>query len=144
MPVIRNSLLSHGILFADGTMQQLKNAGGFRLLKIDDKDSIISYDHAIRAYEGYQATAFQQSQTNVRDTYIELASFRFTVMVPDSIKSNAEIPLLYSNNSDLLNKFFNDLAFYKTATGHQIMLTRSLKKHATRVIKYFENKYDLE
>ena len=48
--MIRNSSSNRGINFSDGTMQQLKNAGGFRLLDKEDRDSIISYDKATRAY----------------------------------------------------------------------------------------------
>jgi len=144
LPILKNSLYSHGINFADGTMQQLKNAGGFRLLKLADKDSVIAYDHSVRAYENYQSTAFQESQDNLRSTYTVAANFKVKAMFPDTVKSNIEIPLFYSDDKALINKLFNDLEFYEQATMQQIKTSKNLKKHAIGLIKYFENKYDMK
>ena len=144
LPILKSSLYSKGINFADGTMQQLKNAGGFRLLKIADKDSIITYDQSMRAYENYQHTAFQESQDNVRNTYSTVANFKAKAMFTGPVTSEAEIPLFYPDNQALVNKLFNDLDFYHAANMQQIKLTKNLKKQAAGLIKYFEHKYDLE
>jgi|SRR6185312_10907437 len=144
LPILKSSLYSKGINFADGTMQQLKNAGGFRLLKLGDKDSIIAYDQSMRAYENYQHTAFQESQNNVRSTYSTIANFKAKAMFAGPVKSEAEIPLFYPDNQALVNRLFNDLDFYQAANMQQIKLTKSLKKQATNLINYFEAKYDLE
>ena len=42
IPLINNSRTNYSIAFSNGTLQQLKNAGGFRLLGIDDRDTIMS------------------------------------------------------------------------------------------------------
>jgi hypothetical protein len=53
VPLITSSLANRELSFADGTVQQLKNAGGFRLLKRADKDSIVAFDHAIHSYQNF-------------------------------------------------------------------------------------------
>ena len=51
VPIIKSSASNKNANFTDGTMQQLKNAGGFRLLNSVDKDSIVSYEYAVRSYQ---------------------------------------------------------------------------------------------
>ncbi len=145
VPIVKGSLISKGPIFTDGTMQQLKNAGGLRLLKEEDKDSIIVYDRVAKACQNFQSTAFQESQDNVRNTYSMLGNFKADLILsPDSAKCDVEIPALLSDDKTLINKFFNDLAFYKKATINQLRVVKDLKKRGTGLIKYFENKYNLE
>src|SRR5436190_23243318 len=49
--LIKNSAIFITAAFSDGTMEQLKNAGGFRLLKKEDRDSILAYDKDMRNYK---------------------------------------------------------------------------------------------
>ena len=133
--------------FTDGTMQQLKNAGGFRLLNKSDRDSIVAYDHAIRAYLNFEFTVFQQRQDIVRDLYVKLVDFKAQSMLhPDSIATNtqAPAPLLFSNDKVLINEYFNDLLLYSRVIKNQVVTLGKLSKRATGLIKYFDNKYDLE
>jgi hypothetical protein len=144
VPILKMSFSNKVVNFTDGTMQQLKNAGGFRLLKKDDKDSIIAYDLVVKAFNDYQSTAFQESQDNLRTTYNMLGNFKADVLLfPDSVKRNVDVPLLFSDDKALLNRFFNDLAFYRRANGNQMKQVRKLKGQALRLIKYFDNKYEI-
>ena len=130
--------------FTDGTMQQLKNAGGFRLLKKSDKDSIVSYDHAVRAYTNFEFTVFQQRQDIVRDMYVKLIDFKAEPMLlPDSTGGNVKAPLLFSTDKALINEYFNDLLLYRRVIKNQIGTLGKLSKKATILIKYFEDKYGL-
>ncbi|HEX3385206.1 MAG TPA: hypothetical protein VHS53_08465, partial [Mucilaginibacter sp.] len=72
VPIVRNSVSNRFGNFTDGTMQQLKNADGFRLLNKTDKDSIIAYDHVARAYINFESTIFQQRQDIVRDMNVKV------------------------------------------------------------------------
>ena len=146
VPVIKNSMSNRNGSFSDGTMQQLKNAG-FRLLNKSDKDSIVAYDHAVRTYLNFEFTLFQQRQDIVRDVYVKLIDFKAQPMLtPDSLATDVQLasPLLFSNDKALINEYFNDLWLYKRAIMRQASIFYNLKKKATGLIKYFDNKYDLE
>jgi hypothetical protein len=126
-------------------MQQLKNAGGFRLLNEVDKDSIVAFDHAVRAFQNFESTMFQQRQDIVRDVYVKLINFKAEPMLhPGAAKTvAAAIPLFYSNDKLLINEYFNDLTLYKRVINYQLGAVQRFKKRETGLIRYFENKYNL-
>ena len=57
------------------TLQQLSNAGGFRLLNKEDADSIISYQQSGKRVQEYQSTLYQQSQDNLRNALNDAVDF---------------------------------------------------------------------
>ncbi len=131
VPIIKYSGFNKNENFADGTMQQLKNAGGFRLLNKSDKDSIVSYDHATRAYLNFESTIFQQRQDIIRDVDVKLLNFRADVVLSsgyDSLRNSKEAPVLFLNDRALLNEFFNDLVLYKRVTMNQTKIMGYLKR----------------
>ena len=146
--LIRNSSSNHGINFSDGTMLQLKNAGGFRLLDKVDRDSIISYDKATRAYENFQTTALQQSQDNIRNTISMLGDFNANKFLFKGVagvdSTNVVGQILFSNDKVLLNKYFNDLFRYRQFTKGQLNIAIALTEKATKIIEYFNVKYHFE
>ena len=143
--ILKNSEGNHGINFSDGTMQQLKNAGGFRLLTKDDRDSIISYDKATQSYLNFQTTALQQSQDDVRSASSMLKDFianKFLFKRNAGVDSSSiEVPLFFLNDKLLINKYFNDLFRYKAMTQNQQRISINLKEQATRLIMHFGDKY---
>ncbi len=108
IPILKYADYNKNVSFTDGTMQQLKNAGGFRLLNKGDKDSIVNYDNAIRHYQNFEGTLFQQRQDIVRDVYVKLINFKAEAMLSGSAKSNVVTPLLLSNDKAFMNELFND------------------------------------
>ena len=146
--ILRNSGGNHGINFSNGTIQQLKNAGGFRLLNKNDRDSIISYDKATQGYLNFQTTALQQSQDDVRSTSSMLKDFIANKFLfkgsAGADSSSIEIPLLFLNDKSLLNKYFNDLFRYRAMTQSQQKSSITLKEQATQLIMYFKDKYHLD
>ena len=137
---IKNSSFFWSVEFSDGTIDQLKNAGGFRLLKREDRDSIISYDEAIRNYMNTESSMVQTSQDNVRNNIKKLVNFKANKFL-DSASYVAEIPLLFSDNKELLNEFFNDLLRYKRNINVQSNQLIQLKEKMNRLIAYFNAKY---
>jgi hypothetical protein len=145
VPLIHIASYNHNLNFTDGTMQQLKNAGGFRLLNKADKDSIVAYDNHVRAYLNFESTIFQERQVIVRSEYVKFLNYKSqAAMFPDTGKGSVKMPLLFSTDKALLNEFFNDLFIYRKVNRTQGGLLKKLKTHATRLIKYFDNKYGLE
>jgi hypothetical protein len=146
--ILKHSGGNRGINFSNGTMQQLKNAGGFRLLNKDDRDSIIRYDKATQAYLNFQSTALQQSQDDVRSTASMLKDFTANKFLfkgsAGADSSTIEVPMLFSNDKSLLNKYFNDIFRYRTMTQGQQKSVDALKEQATQLIEYFKTKYHFE
>ena len=56
------------LTFTDRTLQQLKNAGGLRLLEEEDADCIVMYDRALRSLLKVESSSTQEMQTRVRNT----------------------------------------------------------------------------
>ena len=134
------------LVYTDRTLQQLKNAGGLRLLKQDDADSITAYDNWLRTVEKNETTEMQETQTLLRGIAYELFNF-------NSIKQrvtgkndigNSKAPFIYGNNVELLNRYFNVLGSYGNAVHDQISNISDLRERAISVIKYFHNKYHLK
>ncbi len=143
--IARKSSTNSVVGFNDGTMQQLKNAGGFRILDKEDRDSIINYDNVIKIYKDFETTLFQQSQDIIRSTFSRLHDFKANKFLyrnqagKDSIK--IEIPILFKDDKDLINKYFNDLFRYRSTIGTQMKRLNEFKEQATRLLEYFNRKY---
>jgi hypothetical protein len=136
----------------DRTIIQLANAGGYRLLTKEDADSILSYQSVYKQYHDFESTVFQQAQDNVRNTLNELADFRAvagiqkasTLSGVDSSSTILPGPLLFSDNRELLNKWFNQLQLYVRVTNAQHLILSQLKIKAITLIKFYKHKHHLE
>ena len=129
--------------FSDGTMEQLKNAGGLRLLDKEDRDSIISYDATIRSYKSTESAVLQQSLDNVKNDFKKLVNFKANRFL-DSASYATEIPFLFSGNEELLNELFNDLVRYKRAITFQSNQMIQLKEKTNHLVAYFTAKYHFD
>jgi hypothetical protein len=131
------------LVYTDRTLQQLKNAGGLRLLKQDDADSIIAYDNSLRAAEKNETTEMQETQTLLRSIAFQLFNFN---MIKQRVahKQDTKTPFLYGSNGELLNRYFNVLGFYDKVVHDQISNIAELRERAILVIKYFHSKYYLK
>ena len=148
LPIAQNSRTNLSVSFSDGTLNQLKNAGGFRLLSKDDKDSILRYDNQVRDYQDYHYTYFQESQNLVRSTFSTLCDFNANRYLfkgtVGSDSSTVELPILISDDKALLNKYFNELLRYRSAAAGQKRILLQLQTRALVLIVYFKNKYHFE
>jgi len=146
VPLVKNSTSNIRVNFSDGTLQQLKNAGGFRLLNGDEKDSIVAYDIVARNFEDFESTVFQQQQDNIRNVYRDVSNYKANLMLfPDSGKnSDVRAPMLFSDDKAALNRYFNSLFTYRRVFKGHVTQIKKVKNRATGIIKYFEKKYDLK
>jgi len=144
--LVKNSSSFITVSFTEGTMDQLKNAGGYRLLNKEDRDSIILYDKDSRNYKNGEATVFQQSQDIVRNNFsglLDYQAYKF-LSVADSLNNDSKSALLFSSDKELLNRFFNDLLRYKQTITRQTSWVSFLKERSAGLIEYFKNKYHFE
>ena len=150
--LIKFSKVNRPFLINDRTIAQLDNAGGFRLLKKEDADSILAYERMYRNAHDFETTIYQEAQNNVRNTLNELADFKVvsplenvsSLKGDDTGSSSLNGPLLFSGDRTLLNKWFNQLQLYLRVTKAQATLLTSLKAKATNLISFYKSKHHLK
>jgi len=149
--IIKNSAFNNPGTLTDRTLKQLANAGGYRLLEKDDADSIIGYDNASSAFVSFNLTAYQEAQDNVRATFNSVVDFTANTGLYSNVTvSNSEyvsavnMPLLFSNDKTLLNKYFNELFQYLRVIVEHRNRIISLKEKATGLILFFKQEYHLQ
>ena len=134
---------------ADRTIQQLKSAGGMRLIrKKAAADGILDYDKEIRNYQIAIAWVdnFFQYLTQLRISIINfqlLDSKVFELKTPEEIKSNKQ-NYLFTTDSRLLNNFKSEI--YELKGMHEISgsIYAGLKNKATSLIITLKKEYHLE
>ncbi len=127
---------------SDRTLQQLKNAGGLRLLNAADADSVTSYDNFIKGYKIDETTVFQETQTSLRNIMSELFNYSaIRKFIDNSYVTNES--LLGSTDKVLLTKYFNTLARYNGYCTRYITKQEQLRTRAAGLISYFSKKYHL-
>ncbi len=148
--LVTKSMANRRFILTDRTLKQLANAGGFRLLKKEDADSITSYESQYNTIDDFQATIFQQAQDNVRNTFNEMVDFSangkmFTAIDnADSLKIENTIPLLYAKDQALMNKYFNQLYLYARVTRTHVSQMEKLKVRAMGLMEYFKTEHKFE
>jgi hypothetical protein len=134
MTLFRYSIFFPDLINTDRTLQQLKNAGGLRLIPAEAADSIAEYDKLIRLYVKQESTSYQEVQTAIRNTIYSFNKFGGT----------GGAPIRVSTDSNLLNQYFNQLYFYTLASSTNITDLRKIKIRAKGLISFFAGKYHLE
>jgi len=124
---------------SDRTLQQLKNAGGLRLIKSADADSIIAYDNLLRGYKLDETTAFQETQTAIRDISSELFNY---AVVKDGIFTEGD--LFITDDKIIINKYFNTLDRYAKYAAMYIRKLERIRSKAVNIMNYFNKKYHID
>jgi hypothetical protein len=138
--IAANSSFFPDMINTDRTLMQLKNAGGLRLLKKADADSILLYDNRLREYKVAEATGLQDAQSALRETSALLRDYG---KWKDTSNPHG-VFAIYGNNKELLNKYFNQLSIYSNFSQARLNNLLKLKKRNTELIEYFKAKYHYE
>ena len=125
---------------ADQTLLQLKNAGGLRLLRQADADSILDYDKQVRLFIKFETTGFQERQYRIREMLYSILNYKSLVLK----KADPTIPLLITNEPEKINQFFVMLNEYAFASNSHLLSLKELNLKATALIYYFKNKYHFD
>ncbi len=153
LTMIKYASINRPFKNTERTLNQLSNAGGFRLLKKDDADSIIAYQELFSDFQDFQTTVYQSAQDNVRNTFNQVVSFTANIqmfkpkegqIISTFEERDVTAPVLMSDNMILLQKFFNELLLYYRITYNHKRMMLSLKDTQIRLIEYFKNKYRLK
>ena len=124
---------------SDRTLQQLKNAGGLRLIKSADADSIIAYDNLLRGYKVDETTTFQETQTAIRNISSELFNY---AVVKDGIFTEGD--LFITDDKIIINKYFNTLDRYAKYAAMYIRKLERIRSKAVNIMNYFNKKYHID
>jgi hypothetical protein len=133
---------------ANGTMQQLKNAGGLRLIRSPEvADSIIAYD-AIVSYQQFQDGVEQRFLEKCRDItggVFDAGTFLETY----NVSTNKEIrpagnPKLITNDRGTINELLTRVIYVRGSTKFSLISAENLKESAARLIVYLKKEYHLK
>lgn len=149
MAIIKNTLFNNGFGPEQRTIAQLANAGGYRLLKKEDADSITSYVQRCNVIENYERTAYQQTQDNLRNLFNQFIDFPANSSLNKNLQDqpfpdvdSLSIPFIGPGSKPLLNEYFNTLLLYiRVIVNHRNLMQRVNEK-AGMLIEYFKEKYD--
>jgi hypothetical protein len=125
-------------IYTDRTIQQLKNAGGLRL--IEDKeiaDSIIDYDAMVREMQIHQGVLenLQQINNNAHKSMID-----FIHLDELSRKGQTDTLFFLSNDIAELNKYFNSISEFRRGLFGQLNWMSLIKDKAIRLLELLHKK----
>ncbi|MES1215238.1 MAG: hypothetical protein ABUT20_06970 [Bacteroidota bacterium] len=138
--LVANSEKFTDLVYTEGTLQQLKNAGGLRLLNKNDADSILEYDNLLRTYIKHESTGFQDVQNSIRTVLQSIVNYDYII----DTANNSPAAFLYTKNPELINRYFNLLESYVIRCKWNLEDMEQIKIKATNLIGYFKRKYDLK
>lgn len=129
----------------DRTLQQLKNAGGLRLVrKQAASDSIIAYDSMIKEIAEQKDDLYNSNQAAAN-----LAAQIFDFDTPDNTWINRSLvpkpakQKLLTTDPAKLGEFFNQVAGFKVGSIIYCGMLEQLKANAERQIIFLQNEYHL-
>ncbi len=131
-------------VFAEGTIQQLKNSGGLRL--IDDKevlDSIVSYDLFTRNVE-FKSENVHQAQLVVEvinNSVFDLQKIYREVAKDDPSAVYKKDEFILTSDRGVLGRFYNEIFRFKFICKKYLRTLERAKLKATGLIQFLENKY---
>jgi hypothetical protein len=134
-------------IYTDRTMQQLKYAGGLRLVRSDVSDSIIAYDSEVK---------FMLNQVNYNtEVYGQLIGManqliNFRNVFGDGMSGNTRGPGINENtgwikhDSVSLLQLYNQLYLYATTNSFSVDRMRVLSRKGERLASYLTLTYSLD
>lgn len=138
--LIRNCSRFPDFVNADQTLLQLKNAGGLRLLRQADADSILDYDKQVRLFIKFETTGFQERQYRIRELLYPILNYKRLMLK----KADPTIPVFITNDPEKINHFFVMLHEYAFASNSHLESLKKLNLKAAALINYFKNKYHFD
>ncbi len=136
------------IIFADGTMQQLKNAGGLRLIKKQVViDSIMAYDIAVRR-QTYQEDIAVGMVVRFREIAEDVFHAGIFYEIVDSSGRSVFPPTgnppLITNDPLIINKMAVRASYVAHIQKTNIVLAYSLKSKAALLIEFLKKEYKIK
>ena len=131
---------------ADGTIKQLKNSGGLRLIKNQQaSDSIMAYDHAIDRILLTQSRQ-ENEITEIRPMMGKLldANVLETMVYGDVIRPPSGNPALRTINKEFILDFIYAIHQLKGSDALNAVRLQQLKERAIGIILFLKKEYHLK
>ena len=141
--IITNALGFTDFVYTDRTMQQLKNAGGLRLIRDKEiTDSIILYDALVREDLIHQEVMenIQQITINAHISMISFNQLKKLSYRANLTNSDTNSSFLLSNDKRELNQYFNQILSFKQNCYRQLTRLQELKEKASNLIIFLNKK----
>lgn len=136
--IIKNSRGFSDFIYTDRTIQQLKYAGGLRLIHDEAiVDSIIKYDAEVRTLLIHQGVLENLQQICVNDHNSMIAFIPLHNLYDRKINTDQ---MLLTNDKREINKYFNEIYRFKIGCLGQMVWLQRLKDRATRFLIFVRNK----
>ncbi|HVT85158.1 MAG TPA: hypothetical protein VHD35_08130 [Chitinophagaceae bacterium] len=136
--IIKHSLGFKDFIYSDRTIQQLKNAGGLRLIQNKEiADSIASYDATVREMLIHQSVLenLQQISRNAHNNMIDF------IHLSELFKNHPSDSLyLLSNDKERLNQYFNTINGFRIGLSAQLGWMKLIKNQATALLDLINKK----
>ncbi|HEY8660906.1 MAG TPA: hypothetical protein VIL78_17880 [Hanamia sp.] len=134
-------------IYTDRTMQQLKYAGGLRLIKPSASDSIIAYDSDVKSL-------FNQVDYNT-EIYVQLIDLaNKMISYRNAVKDNhtkflyqlaaPKADIWIKHDPALFQQLYNQLYIYSITNNYSVIRLKRLQKRGNGLINFLKNEYHLE
>ncbi len=125
-------------VYTDKTLQELKNAGGLRLISEKSvRDSIIEYDTWVSRELIHQQTMeiFQQKAVDATEAMINFSAFsKLSRLRPNNVRIE-----LLQKDQQAIDHYFNMLISFKKSVRSQIHYLELLQSKATGMIEFLSH-----
>jgi hypothetical protein len=133
-------------IHTDGTIEQLKNSGGFRLIR-DRKvvDSILAYDAEVKRLLINEKVLGEELMKIID---LEKLVFNYEKIDQELKKSNpvdmekAGFNALATNDEQILSRYYNQIRYYNTLSQIIILNAETIKSAGVRLLKLMQEEYD--
>ncbi len=143
----RWALRNHYFVNSDRTIQQLKNAGGMRIINNKrEADTIMNYDAQVKTVNPQMYDIERSQGDRFKDWAMKILDGR----VLDQIYGDSLInmpqgnPPLLTNDKVTLNGIVTELHFVKSVNKRSIYFEKKLKAQAEHTIEFLKKEYHLE
>ncbi len=135
-----------GYSYNNRTVQQLKNAGNFRLLENEAvADSILQYDNVINTLIIAQYNDLKNTMYAYKDVEARVISYQqLSKILPDSVFLNNAKNSLVTNDRQLLSLYYNKLFIHASLLRLFISNLGYAKASAERLMTFITNQYKLK
>jgi hypothetical protein len=155
--VLNNITSSHfwmyaGFSYNNRTVQQLKNAGNFRLLRNEAvADSILQYDNLINTFIIVQSNDLKNTMYAYKDVEAKIISYQQLSKIEssrysfdDSVFVNNDRNSLITNDRQMLSLYYNRLFIHASLMRLFISNLGYSKISAIRLMNFIAKQYNLE
>jgi hypothetical protein len=134
-------------IYTDRTMQQLKYAGGLRLIKANASDSIIAYDAGIKHLYN-QVNYNTEIQRQLIDISTKMISYKNVIRDNDTKffdhLATGKADFWIKPNNELFQQLYNKLQIYYTTNKYSVDRLKRMRDKGNSLIHFLKNEYGIE